>query len=62
LVTELQWAYSGIRFGAMEFHNWWGETTCDLPLSIPQVLDHNILHAREPPHVDFPHHEFTDHR
>ncbi|KAJ1286893.1 hypothetical protein BS78_03G387200 [Paspalum vaginatum] len=45
--------------GAMQFVNSWGETARGLPLSLPPVLDRAVLRARDPPKVDFPHHEFA---
>lgn len=45
--------------GAMQFVNSWGETARGLPLSLPPALDRAVLRARDPPQVDFPHHEFT---
>ncbi|KAK3162884.1 hypothetical protein QOZ80_1BG0094960 [Eleusine coracana subsp. coracana] len=45
--------------GAMQFVNSWGETARGLPLSVPPVLDRSVLRARDPPQIDFPHHEFA---
>jgi omega-hydroxypalmitate O-feruloyl transferase len=45
--------------GAMQFVNSWGETARGLPLSLPPALDRAVLRARDPPQVDFPHHEFA---
>ncbi|KAK3166372.1 hypothetical protein QOZ80_1AG0044930 [Eleusine coracana subsp. coracana] len=45
--------------GAMQFVNSWGETARGLPLSLPPVLDRSVLRARDPPQIDFPHHEFA---
>ncbi|XP_072965247.1 omega-hydroxypalmitate O-feruloyl transferase-like isoform X2 [Typha angustifolia] len=46
--------------GAMEFVNSWGETARGLPISVPPFLNRAILKARDPPVIDFPHHEFTE--
>ncbi|KAL6006493.1 histone H3.1 [Asimina triloba] len=46
--------------GAMEFVNSWGETARRLQLSVPPSLDRSILKSREPPKIDFPHHEFAE--
>ncbi|OAY84215.1 Omega-hydroxypalmitate O-feruloyl transferase, partial [Ananas comosus] len=46
--------------GAMEFVNSWGETARGLPLSAPPFLDRSILKCRNPPMIEFPHHEFTE--
>ncbi|OVA09608.1 Transferase [Macleaya cordata] len=46
--------------GAMEFVNSWGETARGLPLTIPPFLDRSILKARDPPKIEFPHHEFAE--
>lgn len=46
--------------GAMEFVNSWGETARGLPLKVPPFLDRSILRARNPPRIDFPHHEFAE--
>jgi len=45
--------------GAMQFVNSWGETARGLPLSLPPALDRAVLRARDPPQVEFPHHEFA---
>ncbi|KAG2593971.1 omega-hydroxypalmitate O-feruloyl transferase-like isoform X2 [Panicum virgatum] len=45
--------------GAMEFVNSWGETARGLPLSLPPALDRAVLRARDPPQLEFPHHEFA---
>lgn len=46
--------------GAMEFVNSWGQTARGLPLAVPPFLDRTILKPREPPLVEFPHHEFAE--
>ncbi|WKA07862.1 hypothetical protein VitviT2T_025637 [Vitis vinifera] len=46
--------------GAMEFVNSWGETARGLPLKVPPFLDRSILRARNPPKIEFPHHEFAE--
>ncbi|KAF8400011.1 hypothetical protein HHK36_015884 [Tetracentron sinense] len=46
--------------GAMEFVNSWGETARGLPLSVPPFLDRSILESRNPPKIEFPHHEFAE--
>ncbi|KAK2988299.1 hypothetical protein RJ640_011970 [Escallonia rubra] len=45
-------------FGAMQFMNSWSETARGLPLQINPYLDRSILKPRNPPRIDFPHHEF----
>lgn len=45
--------------GAMQFVNSWGETARGVRISLPPALDRAILRARDPPQVDFPHHEFA---
>ncbi|KAL2457278.1 Omega-hydroxypalmitate O-feruloyl transferase [Forsythia ovata] len=45
---------------AMEFMNSWGETARNLPIKIPPFLDRTILKARNPPQIEFPHHEFNE--
>lgn len=45
---------------AVEFVNSWGATARGLPLKVPPYLDRNILKARNPPKVEFPHHEFAE--
>ncbi|KAF8648630.1 hypothetical protein HU200_064675 [Digitaria exilis] len=45
--------------GAMQFVNSWGETARGLPLSLPPALDRAVLRARDPPRLEFPHHEFA---
>lgn len=44
---------------AMEFVNSWGETARGLPLKVLPFLDRSILKARNPPKIEFPHHEFA---
>ncbi|XP_022736120.1 omega-hydroxypalmitate O-feruloyl transferase-like [Durio zibethinus] len=46
--------------GAMEFVNGWGEVTRGLPLKIPPFLERSILKARNPPVIEFSHHEFDE--
>ncbi|KAG9445838.1 hypothetical protein H6P81_011966 [Aristolochia fimbriata] len=46
--------------GAMEFVNSWGETARGLPLAVPPFLDRTLLKARDPPKLEFPHHEFAE--
>ncbi|KAA8540663.1 hypothetical protein F0562_024418 [Nyssa sinensis] len=46
--------------GAMEFVNSWGETARGLPLKVPPFLDRSILKARNPPQIEFSHHEFAE--
>ncbi|XP_010929588.1 omega-hydroxypalmitate O-feruloyl transferase [Elaeis guineensis] len=46
--------------GAMEFVNSWAETARGLPLSVPPFIDRNLLKARNPPVISFPHHEFAE--
>ncbi|KAJ9163924.1 hypothetical protein P3X46_023546 [Hevea brasiliensis] len=45
---------------AMEFVNSWGETARGLPLKVPPFLDRSMLKARNPPKIEFPHHEFAE--
>ncbi|KAF8762431.1 hypothetical protein HU200_009391 [Digitaria exilis] len=45
--------------GAMQFVNSWGKTARGLPLSLPPALDRAVLRARDPPRLEFPHHEFA---
>lgn len=45
--------------GAMEFVNSWGEIARGLPLKVPPFLDRSILKPRNPPNIEFPHHEFA---
>lgn len=44
---------------AMQFVNSWGETARGLPLKVLPFLDRSILKARNPPKIEFPHHEFA---
>ncbi|XP_068656309.1 omega-hydroxypalmitate O-feruloyl transferase-like [Aristolochia californica] len=46
--------------GAMEFVNSWGETARGQLLVVPPFLDRTILKARDPPKIEFPHHEFAE--
>ncbi|XAR67875.1 Omega-hydroxypalmitate O-feruloyl transferase [Bertholletia excelsa] len=46
--------------GAMEFVNSWGEIARGLPLKVPPSLDRSILKARNPPKIEFNHHEFAE--
>ncbi|CAL5440670.1 unnamed protein product [Camellia sinensis] len=46
--------------GAMEFVNSWGETARGVPLNVPPFLDRTILKARNPPKIEFQHHEFAE--
>ncbi|KAH1115041.1 hypothetical protein J1N35_008419 [Gossypium stocksii] len=45
---------------AMEFVNGWGEVTRGLPLKTPPFLDRTILKPRNPPMIEFEHHEFDE--
>ncbi|KAL2482624.1 Omega-hydroxypalmitate O-feruloyl transferase [Forsythia ovata] len=45
---------------AMEFVNSWGETARGLKLKVPPFMDRSILKARNPPKLEFPHHEFAE--
>ncbi|GAA0160476.1 acetyltransferase [Lithospermum erythrorhizon] len=45
---------------AMEFVNSWAETARALPIKTPPIMDRTILKARNPPKVEFPHHEFAE--
>ncbi|CAJ1937531.1 unnamed protein product [Sphenostylis stenocarpa] len=45
---------------AMEFVNSWGETARGLDLSVSPFLDRTIQGARNPPKIEFPHHEFDE--
>ncbi|TYH08950.1 hypothetical protein ES288_A07G057900v1 [Gossypium darwinii] len=45
---------------AMEFVNGWGEVTRALPLNLTPFLDRTILKPRNPPLIEFPHHEFDE--
>ncbi|KAM1918597.1 hypothetical protein FF1_023224 [Malus domestica] len=46
--------------GAMEFVNSWGKIARGLPLTAPPFLDRSILKARNPPRIEYPHHEFSE--
>ncbi|KAI9178467.1 hypothetical protein LWI28_026858 [Acer negundo] len=46
--------------GAVEFVNSWGQIARGLPLKVPPFLDRKILKSRNPPKVEFPHHEFSE--
>ncbi|RDX87945.1 Omega-hydroxypalmitate O-feruloyl transferase, partial [Mucuna pruriens] len=45
---------------AMQFMKAWGETARGLDLSVSPVVDRTILTARNPPIIEFPHHEFDE--
>ncbi|OVA17439.1 Transferase [Macleaya cordata] len=45
---------------AMEFVNSWGEIARGLPLTIPPILDRSMLKARNPPKLEFTHHEYAE--
>lgn len=45
---------------AMQFVNAWGETARGMDLSISPVLDRTILRTRNPPKIEYPHHEFDE--
>ncbi|XP_059651157.1 omega-hydroxypalmitate O-feruloyl transferase-like [Cornus florida] len=45
---------------AMDFVTSWGEIARGLPLKVPPFLDRSILKARNPPKIEFPHHEFAE--
>ncbi|XP_057423492.1 omega-hydroxypalmitate O-feruloyl transferase-like isoform X2 [Lotus japonicus] len=45
---------------AMEFVNAWSETARDLDLKTPPFLDRTILKARDPPIIEFKHHEYDE--
>ncbi|XP_077215081.1 omega-hydroxypalmitate O-feruloyl transferase-like [Tasmannia lanceolata] len=45
---------------AMEFIRSWGEIARGLPLTIPPLLDRTLLISRQPPKIEFPHHEFSE--
>ncbi|KAK8690642.1 hypothetical protein V6N13_074173 [Hibiscus sabdariffa] len=45
---------------AMEFVNGWGEVTRGFPLKTPPVLDRALLKPRNPPLIEFEHHEFDE--
>uniref|UniRef100_A0A5B7AW28 Omega-hydroxypalmitate O-feruloyl transferase n=1 Tax=Davidia involucrata TaxID=16924 RepID=A0A5B7AW28_DAVIN len=44
----------------MEFMNSWGDMAKDLTLKVHPFLDRSILQARNPPKIEFPHHEFKE--
>ncbi|KAM7505302.1 hypothetical protein LguiB_004206 [Lonicera macranthoides] len=46
--------------GAMQFMNSWSKIARGLPLSIRPCLDRSMLRARNPPKIEFPHHEFNE--
>ncbi|KAK6920479.1 hypothetical protein RJ641_014157 [Dillenia turbinata] len=46
--------------GAMDFINLWTETTRGLPQKVLPFLDRGILKARDPPKIEFNHHEFAE--
>ncbi|XP_022892060.1 omega-hydroxypalmitate O-feruloyl transferase-like [Olea europaea var. sylvestris] len=46
--------------GAMDFFNSWGETARNLPVKVLPFLDRTILKPRNPPQIEFPHHEFSE--
>ncbi|KAK6148051.1 hypothetical protein DH2020_018963 [Rehmannia glutinosa] len=46
--------------GAMEFVNSWGEIARGHQLKVPPFMDRTILKARNPPKLEFPHHEFAE--
>ncbi|XP_058070578.1 omega-hydroxypalmitate O-feruloyl transferase-like [Magnolia sinica] len=45
---------------AMEFIHSWAEIARGFPLSIPPFIDRSILRSRDPPKIEFPHHEFAE--
>ncbi|KAF5743674.1 putative Taxadien-5-alpha-ol O-acetyltransferase [Tripterygium wilfordii] len=45
---------------AMDFVNSWSETARGLQLKVPPFLDRSILKPRNPPQIEFPHHEFAE--
>lgn len=45
---------------AMEFVNAWSETARGLDIKTPPFLDRTILKARDPPKIEFQHHEFDE--
>ncbi|KAK2438988.1 omega-hydroxypalmitate O-feruloyl transferase [Trifolium repens] len=45
---------------AMQFVNSWSDIARGLDLKIPPFLDRTILKPRNPPQIDFPHHEFAE--
>ncbi|XP_051115662.1 omega-hydroxypalmitate O-feruloyl transferase-like [Andrographis paniculata] len=46
--------------GAMEFVNSWGQTARGIPPKVPPFMDRSILKARNPPKLEYPHHEFAE--
>ncbi|KAJ1411866.1 Transferase [Sesbania bispinosa] len=44
---------------AMQFVNSWGEIARGIDLKIQPFMDRTILKARNPPKIEFPHHEFA---
>ncbi|KAJ0971219.1 hypothetical protein J5N97_019178 [Dioscorea zingiberensis] len=46
--------------GAMEFVNSWGETARGMPLAVPPFIDRTVLKCRNPPIINYPHHEFAE--
>ncbi|GFP83349.1 omega-hydroxypalmitate o-feruloyl transferase [Phtheirospermum japonicum] len=45
---------------AMEFVNAWGEIARGHHLKVPPFMDRTILKGRNPPKLEFPHHEFAE--
>lgn len=45
---------------AMEFVNAWAQTARGLDLKLPPFLDRTILKSRNPPKIEFHHHEFDE--
>ncbi|PNX94954.1 omega-hydroxypalmitate O-feruloyl transferase-like protein [Trifolium pratense] len=45
---------------AMQFVNSWSDIARGLDLKIPPFLDRTILKSRNPPQINFPHHEFAE--
>ncbi|CAL0306740.1 unnamed protein product [Lupinus luteus] len=45
---------------AMQFVNAWSETARSIDLKILPFLDRTILKARNPPKIEFPHHEYAE--
>ncbi|KAJ1687328.1 hypothetical protein LUZ63_018718 [Rhynchospora breviuscula] len=45
---------------AVQFLNSWAEITRGFPLSNPPFIDRTIQKARQPPKIEFIHHEFTE--
>ncbi|KAF9605204.1 hypothetical protein IFM89_014317, partial [Coptis chinensis] len=46
--------------GAMDFVNSWGETARGVSLTLPPKIDRSVLKARNPPKIEYPHHEFAE--